>query len=240
MTVREWGSERAVNAAPDGAQGAAALAALDGGGWVSAWLDDSTGLRLRRFDGAGVALGPETGLALSVAATGPALAALPGGGFSLSFLARVLQPGNPYDIGLATFDASGALVAPPAPITDFYPVDETAPAAAALPGGAVVVWSFDSAGLLKRALVDAAGGAALGPLYATSGDDTADPAVAALAGGATYAAAWVEDDRRIQAMVRDEATGTIVAFFRVAVAPDGTELRATAVAGLADGGLVVT
>ncbi len=89
------GGEFLVNVATAGNQQTPVLAALEGGGFVVAWTDGSFvggdasafGIKFRRFDHAGVALGGET---LANTTTGssqiaPALTALPGGGFVLGW-----------------------------------------------------------------------------------------------------------------------------------------------------------
>lgn len=89
------GSESLVNVATAGNQQAPALAALDGGGFVVAWADGSFvggdasafGIKFRRYDDAGVAIGGEV-LANSTTAgsqIAPALTALDGGGFILGW-----------------------------------------------------------------------------------------------------------------------------------------------------------
>lgn len=139
-----------------------ALAALPGGGFVAAWVSEHRQTRgaagsagnpaelalnqlevyARLFDASGAALSPEfLASPEGFPASGPAVAALPGGGFRLAWAQRGSQAGAGWDVFTRAFSASGAAQGPAARANTHTVGDQYAPCVAALPQGELLVWT---------------------------------------------------------------------------------------------------
>lgn len=107
-----WGAEKLVNTTVNSPQQYSQVVALEGGGHVVVWANFNTGeIHARVFDAFGAPVASQLNLTPNVvfAQGAPHVAAVPGGGFAVSFSG---QPDNYAHVVIQTavFDASGAPV----------------------------------------------------------------------------------------------------------------------------------
>ncbi|TNC72356.1 calcium-binding protein [Rubellimicrobium roseum] len=239
MAVRRWGPELEVDGS--GPQGLPDMAALQDGGFVTAWLDlaDSDGGRIlvQRFDATGQAPGAPAILSAPGGLSAPAILTLADGGFVLH--AERAGPGDDRDVVAFRFGPTGAALGMMA-VDDTPGVPSTGPALSRLGAGFVSV--CERGGDLFARLHGPDGAAGDGPLpvNATTMGPQGRAAVADLAGGG-FVAAWMDGNLgRLQARVFD-AQGVPWNIDEVLVnsTPLGGRPADPALAALADGGFVL-
>jgi Ca2+-binding RTX toxin-like protein len=244
------GTEFLVNTATAGDQGAPTLAALAGGGFAVSWTDSSTlgdgsgsSVKVQIFDSAGAPAGGEFVANTSTAlGQGQSSMAASAGGFVL-----VWADGgsNASDIKAQRFDAAGAKIGTELLVNTQVAGTQFAPVVTVLTDGRfVVTWM---SGSIKAQLFNADGtmaGAEFTVTPATQGGK-GGPSVTALAGGG-FAIAWEDNDESavtggpgIRVQVYDSAGTALGADIKVHTEDYGSQYGAF-VAGLADGGFVVT
>jgi hypothetical protein len=211
------GGEVAVNTTTAGTQGSygPAIAAEPDGGFTVAWSSSDGqdgsgwGVYARRFDAAGEPLGGEIAVNTTTADDQywPAIAADPGGGFTVAWMSEEQHPYTYYAIYTRRFDAAGA------PLSGEILVSEAPPSGGPAPyaitpgiapddhGGFTVAWTGDrqdGSGLDVYARRFDATGAPLGGEVAVNTTTAGDqgypygPAIAAEPGGG-FSVAWTSD-----------------------------------------------
>lgn len=150
------GGEVLVNTTTANDQGAPTIAALAGGGFVVAWMDnsflggDSSGwsIRAQLFDGAGNKVGGE--FAVNTQTTGhqdtPTVVALADGGFAIAWQDE-FGDGSGYAVKARMFDASGTPVGDEFLLSSTTAGNQQWPTLVATDQGFAAVWS-DSSGVL--------------------------------------------------------------------------------------------
>jgi methionine-rich copper-binding protein CopC len=166
-TTTTWVGSGDVRVTGQGPQTAPGVAALAGGGYVIAWLDDSTGtsqLHAQRFDAGGNKVGGETLLSAGPAYGDPSLVALADGSFVATWDARSDAAAPTNYVG-QHFDAAGSAIGGVFQANSLpdYDTSASAQATALAGGGWVVEWSQNTgSGWDPQIEVYAAGGAAAG------------------------------------------------------------------------------
>jgi hypothetical protein len=145
---QKLGGEQRVNHFADFNQREAALAALDNGNFVATWVseqqrfENSVDVYARVFDGLGNPLTGDVLVNATNRACGtPAVAPLPGGGFTVAWAERAAFRSNGMDVLVRSFTASGAAAGSPVVANTFTYGDQFAPAIAAVGNQQVLVWS---------------------------------------------------------------------------------------------------
>jgi methionine-rich copper-binding protein CopC len=166
-TTTTWVGSGDVRVTGQGPQTAPAVAALAGGGYVIAWLDDSTGtsqLHAQRFDAGGNKVGGDVLLSAGPASGDPSLVALADGSFVATWDSRSDAAAPTNYVG-QHFDASGAAVGGvfQANALPDYDTSASAEATALAGGGWVVEWAQNTgSGWDPQIEVYAPGGAPVG------------------------------------------------------------------------------
>ncbi len=258
IAVVTVGAEQKLDAGPISKPADHCVAALPGGGWVVAWTGTSdgsgSGIYQRRFDAGGVSGGLNSlvnGETAQDQAT-PALAALAGGGWVVTWVSRG-EDGSLGGIYQRHYDGAG-LASAPVRVNEITAGDQVGPAVAGLPGGGfLVAWqsSDGSGGGIYRRHYGAdfmTGGADLPVNTTTSGgqtqarvaalrDDPADP----LDGGSvvTWTSTGQDGSEWGVYQRRYDAFGIAGPELQVNTTTLNDQFQSW-VTGLADGGWVVT
>ena len=200
------GGEVQVNTYTAGFQGTPFITALPSGGFVVSWVSSgqdgsSFGIYAQRYDAAGVAVGGEVQVnSHTLGFQGfPSIAALPSGGFVVSWASSGHQDGSSYGIYLQRYDAAGVAVGGEVQVNTYTAGYQGIPSIAALvDGGFVVSWMSDGqdgdSGGIYLQRYDAAGVAVGGEVQVntyTAGYQT-NPSIAALPSGG-FVVSWVSD-----------------------------------------------
>jgi hypothetical protein len=253
------GGEFRVNTSTSGNQYQPVVQALADGGFVAAWYTDSTinggtdyyDVVFQRFNAAGVPQGPETrsgpsaGLGGSSVESEPAIAALSGGGFVLSWTNSSGTDGSGYGVYAQRYDAAGVAQGAVIAVNSFTSGNQYQPSTVGLStGGFVVTWysanQDGSGGGIYAQRFDASG-AKLGSEFrvndATSGEQST-PSVTALPGGG-FAVTW--NDQSTTVVQQFAADGTpIDAPVRVDTQDNNSNAASPDVFSLSGGSFVVT
>lgn len=260
MAFARIGDEFLVNTTTGGAgQTAPAITYLAGGGYVITWTDGSNydpDVRGQIFDASGQKVGDEflINTFASEPQEAPAITALAGGGFVVTWYTRFTDFGQPrYDsehaIGAQVFDADGGKVGAEFIVNSTTPGNQHDPAITALAGGGfVVVWT-NGVGVvsLNAQLYSSSGAPVSGELVLTTPSEGLQPrpAIASLADGG-FVVTWVNGTGYDTVQQGDvfaqtyNADGTARGeAFLVNTATDKGQ-GDPAVIGLASGGFVVT
>lgn len=145
--------EVTANSATAGDQTHSDIAALAGGGYVVVWEDrqgldgNSYGIYAQMFDAAGGKLGTQFLVNENTQGTQyePAVTALPGGGFSVSYTTTASVFGGSYNVAIQHYDASGNRVDGERLVNQDTASSQYQPAIAGLSNGDMVVaWRDDS------------------------------------------------------------------------------------------------
>jgi len=183
--------EIVLNAKTVGSQFFQSVSALDGGGFVAAWLDQYIGVKVQRFADDGTRIGAETLVAGTDAESLPSIAGLEGGGFAVTW-----EGGG--SIGAQMFDASGApagsLFAPPVSPGGYQGQSDVFALAT---GGYAVTWVAPDAELnrsvIRAQLFDEAGAMVGAEMQVAGHNDTQQtfPVGVTLESGA-FLIAWID------------------------------------------------
>jgi VCBS repeat-containing protein len=240
------GPDFQVNATIASEQDLPQVAALADGGFVVVWEDLSSGtsfdIKARIYRADGSAGGEVTVAGSATGETSPTVAALPGGGFVVTWS----DDGDPEgDIKAQICGADAS------PAGSAFAVNETmagsqynAAVAVLADGTIVMVWQDSSVGDIRMRLFSPAGGAITGEIGVTDGLAGAPslPGVVALTGGG-FAIAWVDgsgdaDGSGIRARLFAAGGEPAGASFAVNTLTAGDQ-QLPALAALPDGGFVV-
>ncbi len=248
------GAELRLNAVPTGEQRDASVIALAGGGFVAVWSSGEPGVSLRltgrRFADDGTALGGEFAVDASFAGyqTVPAIAAGAGGGFTVVWQSTINGIAH---ITARRFGADGASLGDAFQVDASSPPPEwgAAPSIAATAAGFVVAWQSDPLdGQGDRTVVrrlSAEGGTVGAEIPVGTRDFGAQtsPEVATLADGG-FVVAWhatgAQDAVGAIFAQRFDATGSARGAATRVSDPDEAPYGEPSIAGLSDGGFVVS
>jgi Ca2+-binding RTX toxin-like protein len=252
------GAEFRVNTTTVNAQYRPAIAALSNGGFIVAWnsyaQDGSDyGVYAQRYDAAGVAQGAEfrVNTFRSSNQTDPAIAALPGGGFVVTWTSAFQQGfSSGLDVYAQRYDAAGVTQGPEFLVNFVTPFNQSDPAITALPdGGFVITWTSTaqeggSTGVYARRY-DVAGVAQVGEfrVNTTTVSDQGSPAITALSSGG-FLVTWTSNlqDGSSTGVYAQRYDGAGVAQrteFRVNTTTQ-SEQRSAAITALPNGDFAVT
>jgi Ca2+-binding RTX toxin-like protein len=236
------GGERLANTTTLGSQYEPAVAALAGGGYVVAWIDqsatggdtDNEAIRAQRFDTFGNKVGPE--ILVNATTTGrqsqPTIAALADGGFVVGWTdwSALSADNDTAAIRAQRFTSAGVATGAELVVNTTTVLSQTDPDMAALSaGGFVAVWvdssttGGDQDSFAIRGQRFAAGGVAAGAEFLVNSTvlrGQSDPAVAGLAGGG-FAVVWTDES-----LTGADANGTAIRLQRYAAdgSPSGGEM----------------
>lgn len=247
------GGELIVNADTAGTQQTPAAATLSGGGYVVLWSGngsgDVSGIFVQRFDASGALAGGEVRANTTTAGTqgAPSVAALSDGSYVVTW--QSLEDVNfTTSVFMQRYDASGAALGGETQVNTSTTPTHINPSAVALSGGGyVIAWNGngtgDSTGVFMQRYDNA--GTALGGetlVNTTIASDQSSAAIGALSDGG-YVVAWqgngATDVVGIYAQRYDASGAAVGGEVRVNTVTTGNQVAA-AVAGLADGGYVIT
>ncbi len=249
------GDEVRVNSTTGDNQYEPVISALAGGGYVVSWMsygqDGSIwGIYAQRYGASGAAIGAEVQVNSTTLSdqSEPAISALAGGGYVVSWMSG--QDGSGYGIYAQRYDASGAAVGDEVRVNSTIGNDQLDPSVSALTdGGYVVSWMSPDLGGNGYGIYAQrydASGAAVGDevrVNSTIANDQFDPSVAALADGG-YVVSWMSSHQDgsgwgIYAQ-RYDVSGAAVADEVRVNSTTGDDQRTPTVAGLSNGGYVVS
>ena len=175
-TGTKVGSEFLVNTNVAGSQDQTVVSALSNGGFVIVWRDTSgvgdtsaAGLKAQLYDAAGTRVGGEFQVNTTELNTQdqPAITAIPGGGFAVSWEDNSILASDPSGFGIKTqvFDNQGNKIGSEFQVNSVTTGNQTMPSITALSSGALVVAWADASGLAP----DASGGIKAQMFNPTSG-----------------------------------------------------------------------
>jgi Ca2+-binding RTX toxin-like protein len=250
MTIHKWGSEQLVNTTTDEFQFFPRIAGLSDGGFVVVWADNSaTGgdtsgiaVRMQRYDAYGNKVAAETIVNTTTlgSQTDPAVTALEGGGFVVTWTDASGANGTNVDIRFRRFDADGVALDASDQVIGVASEQVKAEVVAAPGGGFIVAFrdipggtfdisaqGFDANGAANTGLINAALGA----------PEQTDPAIARLSDN-TFVAVWDDDTNAQIRFQRFDGAGNFLGA-TTAVAGSPTNPSTPSIVGLANGGFVV-
>lgn len=266
LSVERVGGEFLVNPQFANSQIAPTVTALPGGGFVMSWQDESgtlgdgdRSIKAQLFDATGAKLGEEFLVNTETAnwQTAPTITALAGGGFVIGWADTSGTQGD-WDgsIKAQIFDAVGARIGGEFRVNTQTLNWQTVPSITALSGGGfVVTWQDqsrtlgDDSGTSIKAQIFDATGMRVGDEFLVNtqtGNSQMDPVVTGLADGG-FVVSWADlsftlgdaSGFSVKAQVFD-ATGARVGGEFLVNDQVSSDQRDPALAGLADGGFVVT
>ena len=255
-SILNTGAETLVNTTVASDQENPAITALADGGYVITWESrdqdgDQFGIYAQRYDSGGARVGGEMHVSTQTTNSqlGPAVSGLTGGGYIVTWISR-LQDGSGYGIYGQRYDSSGAVAGGETLINTTTASDQYYPASTAMSdGGYIVTWASygqdgSNWGIYAQrytALGVVSGGETLINSY-TSGPQQ-NPAIAALTDGG-YVVTWSSyaqdgDLWGVYAQRYDNLGVKVGTESRINTHTTNDQQNPT-VAGLADGGFVIT
>ena len=241
------GTEFLVNTATISTQSGPDITRLTGGGFVVTWSDlNGIDVKVQVYDSSGGKVGgellvnPQTaGLQLA-----PRIAGLADGGFVIAWQDTPVGQGW-HSIKAQIYSAAGAKIGSEFPVDTATAGSKASPDLVGLSGGGfVAVWNDNvNSGNIKAQLFDA-GGAKVGGelLVSTQTSSQSNPAVTALATGG-FVVTWADLTNVLDGDIRAQvfnSTGTKYGAEFLVNSPAAAFQNFPAIAGLTDGGYVVT